>query len=101
MKKRLAMVGAGMMGEALARGLFASRLDLRRPDLLRRRRDPQLETIAESTRLGVDDVDDAVDACAQATGVLLAVKPQDAGAALETDRVQRRQRTGWCRSSPG
>jgi pyrroline-5-carboxylate reductase len=79
--RRLAIVGAGMMGEALARGLFSSGWspdDLILADVLERR----LDEIG--TALSVETSSDAVKACEQASGVLLAVKPQDAGGALDT-----------------
>jgi pyrroline-5-carboxylate reductase len=79
--KRLAIVGAGMMGEALARGLFASGWspsDLVLVDI----RSDRLDEIG--TSLGVDTSDDSPAACASASGVLLAVKPQDAATALRT-----------------
>jgi pyrroline-5-carboxylate reductase len=78
--KRLAIVGAGMMGEALARGLLGagwSRNDLILADI----RSERLTQMGEA--LGVATSDDSADACAQAAGVLLAVKPQDAAVALD------------------
>jgi pyrroline-5-carboxylate reductase len=78
--KRLAIVGAGMMGEALARGLFASGWshdDLVLADI----RTDRLDEIGGA--LGVATSGDSAAASAQASGVLLAVKPQDAGAALD------------------
>lgn len=78
--KRLAIVGAGMMGEALARGLFAS--DWSPDDLvLADVRSERLDEIGEA--LGVATFVDSADACAQASAVLLAVKPQDAPVALD------------------
>ena len=80
MSKRLAIVGAGMMGEALARGLLASGWsndDLILADI----RSERLTEMGEA--LGVATSDDSVDACGQASGVLLAVKPQDAAVALD------------------
>jgi len=79
--KKLAIVGAGMMGEALARGLFASGwspADLVLVDI----RGDRLDEIG--TALGVDTSSDSADACGRAAGVLLAVKPQDAPTALQT-----------------
>jgi pyrroline-5-carboxylate reductase len=78
--KKLAVIGAGMMGEALARGLLAHGWtpdDLIFCDVV----ESQLERIAEAT--GAVTTSDQADACAQARGVLLAVKPQDAGGALD------------------
>ena len=80
--KRLAIVGAGMMGEALARGLFASGWspdDLVLVDI----RSERLDEIGAA--LGVDDVERLRPTRARtASGVLLAVKPQDAATALDT-----------------
>lgn len=80
MTRKLAIVGAGMMGEALARGLFTSGWtpdDLVLADI----RSDRLDEIGEA--LGVATSGDSADACGQAAGVLLAVKPQDAGVALD------------------
>jgi pyrroline-5-carboxylate reductase len=79
--KRLAIVGAGMMGEALARGLFANGWS---PDdlVLADVRSDRLDEIGSA--LGVATSSDSPDASAQAAGVLLAVKPQDAAGALES-----------------
>ncbi len=80
MTKRLAIVGAGMMGEALARGLLASGWstdDLVLADI----RSERLDEMGKA--LGVATTDDSPAACAQSAGVLLAVKPQDAGVALD------------------
>jgi pyrroline-5-carboxylate reductase len=78
--KRLAIVGAGMMGEALARGLLASGWS---PDdlILADIRSDRLTQMGEA--LGVATTDDSAGACGQAAGVLLAVKPQDAAVALD------------------
>jgi pyrroline-5-carboxylate reductase len=81
MKHRLAIVGAGMMGEALARGLFAAGWapeDLILADIASER----LGQIGGA--LGVETSGDAAHAAGKASGVLLAVKPQDAAAALES-----------------
>lgn len=81
MTKRLAIVGAGMMGEALARGLLAAGWsvgDLVLADIRSERLD------AMGNGLGVATTDDSAGACAQSAGVLLAVKPQDAGVALDS-----------------
>ncbi len=78
--KRLALVGAGMMGEALARGLLASGWtadDLIFCDVVEER----LAHLADAT--GAATTTDPNEACSQARGALLAVKPQDAGGALE------------------
>lgn len=77
--KRLAVIGSGMMGEALARGLLDAGWtadDLIFCDVVPER----LEQIASA--LGAATTADASDACSQAAGTLLAVKPQDAQAAL-------------------
>jgi pyrroline-5-carboxylate reductase len=79
--KRLAIVGAGMMGEALARGLLDSGWaadDLIFCDVI----DERLSQIAEAT--GAATTSDPVEAASQAAGTLIAVKPQDAAAALES-----------------
>ena len=79
--KKLAIVGAGMMGEALARGLFASGWsvdDLVLVDI----RSERLDEIGDA--LKVETSSDSAQACGNASGVLLAVKPQDAATALET-----------------
>ena len=81
MTKRLAIIGAGMMGEALARGLLAAGWtpdDLVLADIRSERLD------AMGRALGVATTDDSADACTQASGVLLAVKPQDAVVALDS-----------------
>lgn len=78
--KRLAIVGAGMMGEALARGLIGSGWspdDLVFCDV----RSDRLEEIA--AMLGSATTEDAADASRQAAGTLIAVKPQDASQALQ------------------
>src|SRR5918992_500492 len=70
-----------MMGEALARGLLAagwSTSDLVLADI----RSDRLTAMGEA--LGVATSDDSPAACAQAAGVLLAVKPQDAVVALDS-----------------
>jgi pyrroline-5-carboxylate reductase len=70
-----------MMGEALARGLLAngwSGGDLVLADI----RSERLDQMGEA--LGAATTDDAADACKQADGVLLAVKPQDAPVALDS-----------------
>jgi pyrroline-5-carboxylate reductase len=80
MTRRLAIVGAGMMGEALARGLLDAgwtRDDLVLADV----RHDRLEEIGKA--LGTPTADDALDAATDANGVILAVKPQDATSALE------------------
>lgn len=79
--KKLAIVGAGMMGEALARGLFANGWtpdDLVLVDV----RSERLDEIGAA--LDVDTSTDAADASGTASGVLLAVKPQDAPTALRS-----------------
>jgi pyrroline-5-carboxylate reductase len=79
--KKLAIVGAGMMGEALARGLFAAGWtpdDLVLADI----RSDRLEEIGSA--LNVETSNDSADASGRAAGVLLAVKPQDAATALQS-----------------
>jgi len=79
MTRRLAIVGVGMMGEALARGLLASGwspADIVVTDAVAARADD----VAKS--LGCAKASDAKAAAAEASGVLLAVKPQDARGAL-------------------
>jgi len=77
---RLAIVGVGMMGEALARGLLDSGWS------------PAEIVVTDAGASRADDVakmlgcakaPDAASAAKQASGVLLAVKPQDARGALE------------------
>lgn len=78
--KRLAIVGSGMMGEALARGLVASGWtadDLIFCDVMPER----LTEVGDL--LGAATTTDAADASSRAAGTLLAVKPQDAPTALE------------------
>jgi pyrroline-5-carboxylate reductase len=80
-QKRLAIIGAGMMGEALARGLFANGWS---PDdvVLVDLRSERLDEIGHA--LNVETATDAADACGRSAGALLAVKPQDAVKALES-----------------
>lgn len=76
---RLAVIGAGMMGEALARGLLAAGwapADLVMADV----RAERLESLR--AELGVAVHTDNREAAAAAEAVLLAVKPQDAEAAI-------------------
>lgn len=78
--RRLAIVGAGMMGEALARGLIASgweASDLVLADI----RADRVEELA--SELGTHRSTDAREAMSAARGALLAVKPQDASAAID------------------
>ena len=80
MNRRLAVVGAGMMGEALARGLLDagwSAGDIILADI----RGDRLEELGKS--LGCGTTTDALEAAAEASGAILAVKPQDAPAALD------------------
>lgn len=77
---RLAIVGAGMMGEALARGLLGSgwaASDLVLSDV----RSDRLDELASD--LGTPTTTDAGEAVSGARGALLAVKPQDAAEALD------------------
>lgn len=76
---RLAVIGAGMMGEALARGLIGAGWapgDLVLTDV----RSQRLDDLGSA--LGVEVGDDNRKAAAEARAVLLAVKPQDAPAVL-------------------
>ncbi|HYZ92953.1 MAG TPA: pyrroline-5-carboxylate reductase [Actinomycetota bacterium] len=80
MTKRLAIVGAGMMGEALARGLLDedwSAADLILADVVQSR----LDEVGKA--LGCETTTDALEAATEAEGVVLAVKPQDASGALD------------------
>ncbi len=82
MSPRLAVIGAGVMGEALARGLIASGWAPSDVVLSDVRKD-RLSELAET--LGVAVTDGNAEASSVATdGVLLAVKPQEAPAALES-----------------
>lgn len=77
---RLAVIGAGTMGEALARGLLGSGWapdDLVLADV----RDARLETVRSSLDVTVSA--DNREAISKADAALLAVKPQDARAMLE------------------
>ncbi len=77
---RLAIIGVGMMGEALARGLLASGWspsDIVVTDAVAARADDVAKM------LGCDKAPDAKAAAEQADGALLAVKPQDARSALD------------------
>lgn len=72
---KLAIIGAGMMGEALARGLLST-TDWTGSDLVLC--DVRSERLDElGTALGSEVTDSAPDAASKASGVLLAVKPQD------------------------
>jgi pyrroline-5-carboxylate reductase len=78
--RRLAIVGVGMMGEALARGMLDSGwspAELIVTDAVLSR----AQDVAKM--LGCAQATDARDAASKASGVLLAVKPQDARGALE------------------
>lgn len=77
---RLAVLGSGTMGEALMRGLRASGWgpeDLLACDV----RPERLDALRES--LGVGGTTDPREAVSSASGVLVAVKPQDAASALD------------------
>lgn len=79
MTARLAIIGAGMMGEALARGLIEAGWAPGSLVLA----DVRAERLDEvSAELGTSTATDARDAAARAHGTLLAVKPQDAIAVL-------------------
>lgn len=77
---RVAVVGAGMMGAALARGLVAagwSPSEIVLADV----RPEVLDALAEE--LGVQTTGDPLEAAAAARGTILAVKPTDAASALD------------------
>jgi pyrroline-5-carboxylate reductase len=79
MTKRLAIIGVGMMGEALARGMLDkgwSPGDLVLADV----RGDHVAAIGKT--LGTATTADPAEAASSASGTLLAVKPQDAGDAL-------------------
>ncbi len=81
MTRRLAFVGAGMMGEALARGLLDAGWS---PDEMILA-DVVPERLAQVGKaLGVATTTSPAEAAIDATGVLLAVKPQDAATALQS-----------------
>ena len=77
--RKLAILGAGMMGEALARGMFNNGWT---PDdlVLIDVRSDRLDEIGET--LGVETSSDASAAVSDSSGVLVAVKPQDANDAI-------------------
>lgn len=80
MTRRLAIVGVGMMGEALARGLLDagwSPAEIIVTDAVSARADDVAKM------LGCAKASDAKAAADEASGVLLAVKPQDARGALD------------------
>ncbi len=79
-RSRIAFVGAGMMGEALARGLLEAGWA---PDelVLADIREDRLAELAKT--LGVTTTPDPLEAATDADGTILAVKPQDATGALE------------------
>jgi len=77
---RLAIIGAGMMGEALATGLISSGWspdDIVFANHVRERVDLMASTLGAKTTM------DEREAASSAEGTLIAVKPQDAIAALE------------------
>jgi pyrroline-5-carboxylate reductase len=77
--RRLAIVGAGMMGEALARGMLGkgwSPADLVLADV----RGDHVAALGKT--LGTATTDDPAEAASSANGTLIAVKPQDASDAL-------------------
>lgn len=82
MTRKVAFIGAGMMGEALARGLLNAGWS---PDeiVLADVREEILSDLGSS--LGCETTTDPLEAVSGATGAILAVKPQDAASAL--DRV--------------
>ena len=80
MKRRVAFVGAGMMGEALARGLLESGWTAEE-FVLADVREEILEDLAKS--MGCETTTDPLEAATGATAVILAVKPQDASGALD------------------
>jgi pyrroline-5-carboxylate reductase len=78
---RLAVVGAGVMGGSLVRGLLDAGWgpgDVVVTDVIAERRD------AVASELGIEAIDDNAAAAAAADTVLLAVKPQEAVGALES-----------------
>lgn len=77
---RVALVGAGMMGEALARGMVDA--GWAPGDLVLA--DVRADRLAEMEKaLGCATANDALDAASDADATILAVKPQDAAAALD------------------
>ena len=79
MSTRIAVFGAGVMGEALLSGLLRSGVGTDRLMITERRPDRAKEL---SERYGVDVVDN-VDAAEVADTLVLVVKPQDMGALLD------------------
>lgn len=77
--KRLAIIGGGFMGAALAEGLIASGWD-RDAIIVSGRRESRRRSLQE--RLGLQTTDDSAAAAASASTVLFAVKPQDMNKAL-------------------
>lgn len=72
--RRLAIIGGGFMGGALAEGLVASGWD-RNEILVAGRQEPRRKAL--EARLGLQTTNDAAAAAAGARTVLFAVKPQD------------------------
>lgn len=78
--KRVAVVGAGMMGAALTRGLVSAGWAPGEIVLA----DVRTEVLdALASELGCDTTTDPLEAAAGARGTILAVKPQDASSALD------------------
>ncbi len=77
--RRLAIIGGGFMGAALAEGLVASGWE-RDAIVVSGRRESRRRALHE--RLGLETTDDSAAAAASAPTVLFAVKPQDMKAAL-------------------
>ena len=79
--KRLAIVGGGFMGGALAEGLLANGWSA--PELIVAERQPTRSAWLRD-HLKVSVVEDPADAAREADSVMLAVKPQDIAAAMQS-----------------
>lgn len=79
--KRLAIIGGGFMGGALAEGLLGN--GWRAPELILAERQAQRSAWVRE-HLQVTVVADAAEAAKEAQTVLLAVKPQDIGGAMQS-----------------
>lgn len=78
--KKIAVVGSGHMGSALIGGMINAKLALPKKIIASRRGEPALEQLRR--KWGVHAVSDNKEAVRQAEIVILAVKPQAAGAVL-------------------